>query len=61
MTLPTSAAGHPSTGRVRGVSSGISVLLADNAGPMTLEGTNSYLLQRARRRRRDRHRSRSGR
>ena len=44
MAPPTSAAGHPSTGRVRGVSSGISVLLADNAGPMTLEGTNSYLL-----------------
>lgn len=35
---------HPRTGRVRGVSSGVSVLLADNPGPMTLDGTNSYLL-----------------
>jgi glyoxylase-like metal-dependent hydrolase (beta-lactamase superfamily II) len=37
-------AGPGSAGRVRGVSSGVSVLLADNPGPMTLDGTNSYLL-----------------
>ncbi|SDO88993.1 Glyoxylase, beta-lactamase superfamily II [Nakamurella panacisegetis] len=35
---------HPLVGRVRGVTYGVSVLLADNAGPMTLDGTNSYLL-----------------
>ena len=34
----------PSTGIVRGVAAGVSVLLADNPGPMTLDGTNSYLL-----------------
>lgn len=33
---------HPGT--VRGVAAGVSVLLADNAGPMTLDGTNSYLV-----------------
>ncbi|MET3807124.1 glyoxylase-like metal-dependent hydrolase (beta-lactamase superfamily II) [Nakamurella sp. UYEF19] len=31
-------------GTVRGVAAGVSVLLADNPGPMTLDGTNSYLL-----------------
>jgi len=30
--------------RLRGVAAGISVLLADNPGPMTLDGTNSYLI-----------------
>ena len=35
---------HPLVGRVRGVTYGVSVLLADNPGPMTLDGTNSYLL-----------------
>jgi|ERR1700712_7101 len=44
MSGSTSTGGHPLTGHVRGVSSAVSVLLADNAGPMTLEGTNSYLL-----------------
>jgi glyoxylase-like metal-dependent hydrolase (beta-lactamase superfamily II) len=34
----------PTTGIVRGVAAGVSVLLADNPGPMTLDGTNSYLL-----------------
>lgn len=34
----------PKTGIVRGVAAGVSVLLADNPGPMTLDGTNSYLL-----------------
>jgi glyoxylase-like metal-dependent hydrolase (beta-lactamase superfamily II) len=34
----------PMTGVVRGVAAGVSVLLADNPGPMTLDGTNSYLL-----------------
>ncbi len=29
---------------IRGVAAGVSVLLADNPGPMTLDGTNSYLL-----------------
>ena len=31
-------------GVVRAIASGVSVLLADNPGPMTLDGTNSYLL-----------------
>ncbi len=44
MSGSPSTGGHPLTGVVRGVSSGISVLLADNAGPMTLEGTNSYVI-----------------
>ena len=35
---------YPLVGRVRGVTYGVSVLLADNPGPMTLDGTNSYLL-----------------
>jgi glyoxylase-like metal-dependent hydrolase (beta-lactamase superfamily II) len=41
---PPGVAAPSWTGRVRGVTSGVSVVLADNAGPMTLEGTNSYLL-----------------
>ncbi len=35
---------HPQTGAVRAVAAGVGVLLADNPGPMTLDGTNSYLL-----------------
>lgn len=34
----------PTTGVIRGVAAGVGVLLADNPGPMTLDGTNSYLL-----------------
>lgn len=34
----------PTPGIVRGVAAGVSVLLAGNPGPMTLDGTNSYLL-----------------
>ncbi|MDQ2740154.1 MAG: MBL fold metallo-hydrolase [Actinomycetota bacterium] len=34
----------PGSRQVRGVAAGVGLLLADNPGPMTLEGTNSYLL-----------------
>ncbi len=36
--------GHPQPGRVRRVRAGVSVLLADNPSPMTLDGTNTFLL-----------------
>ena len=36
---------HPAYGRVRQVTSSAAVLLADNPGPMTLDGTNTWLLR----------------
>ena len=37
--------GHPAYGVLRAVSSTASVLLADNPSPMTLEGTNTWVLR----------------
>jgi glyoxylase-like metal-dependent hydrolase (beta-lactamase superfamily II) len=36
---------HPAYGRVRQVTGQAAVLLADNPGPMTLDGTNTWLLR----------------
>ena len=38
---------HPAYGRVRAVTATASVLLADNPGPLTLEGTNTWILRGA--------------
>lgn len=43
--LPQSTARHPTYGTVRPVTDTVSVLLADNPGSMTLEGTNTWLLR----------------
>lgn len=36
---------HPAYGRLRAVTDTVSVLLADNPGLMTLEGTNTWVLR----------------
>jgi len=36
---------HPAYGRLRAVTATASVLLADNPGPLTLEGTNTWILR----------------
>ncbi|HWC79727.1 MAG TPA: MBL fold metallo-hydrolase [Pseudonocardiaceae bacterium] len=41
----TGAAGHPAYGELRAVTESASVLLADNPSPMTLEGTNTWVLR----------------
>ncbi|MGH3563533.1 MAG: MBL fold metallo-hydrolase, partial [Mycobacterium sp.] len=41
VTAPT----HPAYGRLRPVTETASVLLADNPGLMTLEGTNTWVLR----------------
>ena len=38
---------HPAYGRLRAVTATASVLLADNPGPLTLEGTNTWILRGA--------------
>ncbi len=39
--------GHPAYGRLRQVTATAAVLLAENPGPMTLDGTNTWLLRDA--------------
>jgi glyoxylase-like metal-dependent hydrolase (beta-lactamase superfamily II) len=41
----TDALAHPAYGRLRTVTESASVLLADNPGLMTLEGTNTWVLR----------------
>ena len=44
MTEATESLTHPAYGRLRTVTETASVLLADNPGLLTLEGTNTWVL-----------------
>jgi glyoxylase-like metal-dependent hydrolase (beta-lactamase superfamily II) len=41
----TPGAGHPAYGRLRQVTDSAAVLLCDNPGPLTLDGTNTWVLR----------------
>ncbi|UQX11227.1 MBL fold metallo-hydrolase [Candidatus Mycobacterium methanotrophicum] len=45
MTATVESPTHPAYGRLRSVTATASVLLADNPGPMTLGGTNTWVLR----------------
>jgi glyoxylase-like metal-dependent hydrolase (beta-lactamase superfamily II) len=44
---PAGPPAHPAYGRLRAVTATASVLLADNPGPLTLDGTNTWILRGA--------------
>ncbi len=45
MTEPAESPTHPAYGRLRAVTETASVLLADNPGLLTLDGTNTWVLR----------------